>query len=1469
MKLPNSPSLDPRRERDFEAELMARARMWVSQWGLSEDGQDFSYALLKVAAISSARVAERLDRCGDKMRRGFLDWLAIRGDAARPTRMPVVFNMVDKAPAAVDAPAPVRMQADAQGAAVVFETEKDVRVIPGRLEMVVATDADNDAIFLHMPGLTSIEPLDPLPTQWRLKSFAAAGSTRLQLDPDAGLVADMIVDVAGSQYRIEKADKDIVTIDPPLPAGAGIETGTIAKKVTAFEPFDPQARNRQKHAVYLGDLDLLNIEAEATVEVVGGQALRSGTQWAYWGKKDPDDTVGWQPLTLAEKQPDRDDAVRLVKPKGAVEPRPLGPVKNARWIAASMPNVPDIKPALSVDSLELRINCFPDPECPIVNAKPGAVLATDAMANTTPLVLNGPFYPLGRTPRQFDTFYLGCPEAFSKPGAHIQLCFELADATSFSLSAVHHAALAAPVLAGVGQDGALHLFAFDAAQATLARLFDGEPLQPPSPAYGSGPIAAPSIALDRKPRWRLPTWAEGQDFMVAATAGSHVWAWGENATDSKKSGWRDFGALPTDAPKGSPVEGLVYLEGTPSRLVALRGGKLYLRATAEGSTWSAVPTKAGNTVVVLKVISPILIIDRGRLVSSAAEGMVGVADDGKLYTVTIDGACISLARATELSMEVTPIALKDAGKLTVVAASQSRTSLVAVIHNGTGTSRSSKPLRGSILGFSLEAALDGTHLASLVTVRDGPNSYFVTWIPKGSFHKIVLPPAAGGAPTRIADHVLVPGENAEVFVRVRRGAVGVWSRQLGATDSNPELSWEYWSGSWSKLKIDVDETLNLKASGAIRFKIPPDIAATDWAGKTSFWIRARLIGGDYGSEDVSVVIEPLGGEKSKQTIVRSTAGIKPPVVVNLGISYSICDSVLPSFVLAEDSGSIRDQSDANRTLGAIVEGFIPLAVSLGRLRADGKPLTKPPGDPCPPDCECAGASGAAGASGTPSAVAAAILPPVVSPATGRALFLGFSAELSGAPVNVLFVIDREGDYAKLAPLTVEALVGDRFLPVVSRDGTRALGETGLLTLAFAQTPTRAELFGKPLAWLRLSPTAKDPSAAKGWKPSLKGTYLNAAWANATETLTRERVGSSDGSPNLTLKLARPPVLRDSLELRAKESLGTEERDALLKADRENVRNDPDLPGDWVRWKKVVDPGDEGPAERVFALDESAGEIRFGDGLHGAIPPVGPDSIVAFQYQRTEPPAKGAVDVPANAIEARTKLNLVTPVAGVEAVFSADHAAGGAPSEPDERVLQFGSAKLRHRGRAVTARDLEDLALASSPDIAQARALLRGKRIRLVIVMRGKEPSPNLAQCRELRRLLLGVAPFTARATDALSVEGPAVRRFRIELGLSVDSLDDAGSVAEEVRTRVKAFFDSATGGISKDGWPLGANPREIDVISVLIDVPHLESIADVALVEAFDDGTERPWAGSLEPNQLARLAGDWFRFRFEGTEVIA
>jgi hypothetical protein len=1695
VKPPRAPRLDERRTAEFSAELRERAQAWMPSWSLDDNDADFGRALIEIAALFNAEVAERFDGAGEKMRRGFLDWLAVRGEAARPARVPVVFKLADAAHEAVLAEAPVRLQADAGGASVVFETEKDVRVIPGRLDLVVGADADADAFYLPAPGLSSLEPLKPLPTEWLVKSFAAAGAKKLQLDPETGLAPETIVLAGGQHHRLTRLDKDIVTIDPPL--AAELPAGTPVRKVTTFAPFDRVARNRQEHALYLGHLDLLNLEAPATIAVVGAKVLSTGVTWQYWGKAEEDgDEVRWRPLTVVDDS-SQPDAIVFRKEAGAIEPLVINGL-NSRWIRAHATRVDGPPPMLR--SLEMRVNCQQLSSCPPTASGTPTSPAAEAMANTTPLVLDNVFFPLGKEPRQFDAFYLGSQEAFSKLGAKVQLCFEMADPTFSALSVVREGSFAEAVLAGVAKDRALHLIQFNATTGAITKFLQREPLQPPLPGYLGAVEPGNPVALDLQPRWRLPIWHEpdpiGMGFLVGVSAGSAIWAWREVPLFQSSSGWINFGQLPAGtAPASDPVDGLVHLAGAPPKLAALRSRRLYLKNVAAGSQWNEVDTEdAANNRIALKSIVPVLVETPAGLVTSITEGMVGVSEDNKLYMVTTAGVCTPLS-PIDVSTDVRPVAVRDAAGDLVVAVAKKTSGEFVMFHSVHGEAPA-VTLDGNapaLVGFDVlrfVPAAGSPELYFLASVQTQQGSYLASWVPHDTgggkiqmFTAPVLPDAGtfGGSPVQAGKRIVVPGSRADVFVSefdpslrlsrqatietgvvvpdsiptlavgdlivrsdgnvppkpirrfithagltqtgevfypidsdfplgatgldaydvsntlsgsfaspeltlhpndvatkrgdwllidneiyqvadldtsslpwiatlssptsapmptsgtyvrpIRTGgrmapymqldpatngdwdagllarvplifpdedpdrqvgkafsvavgnrpvivalgeeftppattaefvvdaAVGDWQRILGDTSTNPELSWEYWNGKgWWGLDVTLDGTLNFKTTGAVQFKVPDDIASSDWAGKTNHWIRARLIGGDYGREKITTKSKTVGGV-TEQTIERSSEGIRAPSVVKLHIEYSVCTGVQPTFVLAQDSGSIRDQSDANRTPGAIVDAFVPLGLTLGRLTS----ATAAAGgeDDCPPECQCHGQQPTTSVStgnNAPTATAPA------RAAIGRSLLIGLSAAPSEAPVNVLLLVDAERNHTALAPLTIEALVADRFVPIVAEDRTRALGESGVLSMTFAVPPTPRDLFGRTLAWLKLTPAAGGSGTA--WLPTLRGAYLNAAWASATETLTRELVGSSDGAPNLTFKLARPPLLRDTLELRVKEPLGDEDRAALRQSDGWRVLSEvEDLPGDWVLWTRVDDPGDESPLARVYALDETTGEIRFGDGLHGAIPPVGTDSIVAFSYQRTEPGPPGSDVVPGNAVAPRTTFNLVSPVESVETVIAADQAAGGASPEQDERVLRFGFTRLRHRRRAVSPRDLEDIALGSSPDFAQASAIVRGGSVRLVVVARGRNPRPNAAQIRELRALLLDAAPPTLGAPDSLRIEAPALRRLRIDLRLRVETLDHAGAIARAVKERLAAMFDTAVGGLDRDGWALGESPTEGDVVMALLDTPRLESVIGVALSEIRRDGREGEWPGTIGSHELVVLADDPVRLHFETAEM--
>ncbi len=1708
MKSQQAPRIDKRRTAQFSAELQERARTWIPGWSFADVEGDFGRALLEIAARFDSEVTERLDGAGEKMRRGFLDWLAVRGEAARPARMPVVFKLVDAARQSVLAAAPVRLQADAAGAPVVFETEKDVRVVPGRLDVVVGVDAAQDAFYLPPPGLSDLKPFEQLPTQWQLKSFAAAGATKLQLDPEAGLVADMIIEAGGRQYRITNVDNGIVTIEPRL--DAALPDNTVVRKEVTFAPFDGITRNRQEHALYLGHMDLLNIEASAMIDVVGASVLQTGINWQYWGKREGSDEEepDWHPLKVADTQ--KNDALVLEKPKGAVEPKKIGDI-NSRWIRAYSTKVETTDALLRVDGLQIRINCAKDfPDCPNASGKVLESPAAEAMANTTPLVIDGAFFPLGKEPRQFDAFYLGSEEAFSKKLAEVQLCFEMADPTFYALSAVREGVFANSILAGVAKDRALHLLSVRSTTGAVTKFRELEALQPPMPGYDGTGEDGPAVPLDQpfpppggpetRSHWRPPVWAEVdqtflfssfEGFLVAVSAGDAIWAWHEHSLDRNRSGWISFGSIPATTPPATddePVSGLVYLAGPTAKIFALRNGQLASRDRTDGANWTVVETvDAANADIRLEAIVPVLDEANG-LTTSRTNGMVGVSDGQLLYAVDENGLCAEIS-TTQVDTGVRPVAVLDSNGDLVIAAADPSLNQILMFHetHGEAVIQLREP-DAEVVGFDVTSSSNKLHC--FASVVNGGLGYLATWTPQTAsvatltYSSFDIPPGLGeiaGAPTAISNHLIVPGtrgnsfttpfdpskrfegdatilpgivvpstapslspndvvmrmngntpqkrvitdfeirKEGEVFypidaafsagvsgpllaykattpqsgtaftnsrlqlepsdfqaiegsfilidgsfheltlldttvspweadvstppdltagpvsyakpfptgghtapymdldssnnqwdaallkqtdlvfpgadpeqqpgkvfsddgaghpalVTVARefttppgvsptfvvdATVAEWSQNQEDTSANPELSWEYWNGKgWWKLNVTLDNTQHLKTTGALHFEVPDDIASSDWAGQTNFWIRARLIGGDFGREKVIVKTKTLPDGSTEQTVDRSTEGIRPPSVLRLEISYRVCKPpILPTYVLAQDSGSIIDQSDANRTGGAIVEAFVPLSLMLSRLSASVASTAVTP--KCPPKCECQ--KHESSSSDAPAAPAPATAGPV-RPQPPRSLFIGLDATVSEAPVNVLLLVDAEHNHTAFAPMTIEALVAGSFKPIVVDDATRALGESGVLSMSFAVPPTLSDLFGRTRTWLRLIPKAAEGD----WIPSLRGAYLNAVFASATETLTRELLGSSDGSPNLKLRLARPPVLRDTLELRVLEPLGEEERDALVKTDANLVLSNPDeLLGDWVLWKQVIDPDDEGPTERVYALDEENGEIRFGDGIHGRIPPIGLNSIVAFRYSRTEVGSGASSTVPGNSITARTPLNLVSPVESVEAVFAADQAAGGAPPESDERVLRFGFARLRHRGRVVTANDIEDLALQSSPDIAQARAVVKQGYIRLVVVMKGKKPAPNAAQVRELRRLLLEVGPVSLSAPRALRIEGPGIRKLRIEVRLEIETLDNAGQVSKWVKDQLANFFDSTIGGVDKDGWPLGLNPTEEDIAFVLINAPRLDGIADVDLFEIKDDGVEAPWPETIKLTDIVTLDDDPVRIQFETAEVMA
>jgi hypothetical protein len=181
-----------------------------------------------------------------------------------------------------------------------------------------------------------------------------------------------------------------------------------------------------EHAVYLGHDALLALSGPAEIRLfvalgAGGSGAKEPLEVA-WEYSSED---GWLPLTLAYDKTEgftQGGEVRLVKDAGpdALAIELAG--KTSYWIRARL--LTRLPPetnqgggfAPTLDGIRLQ-----------VGFTRSALLPDAAAADTTALDVTRNFFPFGRTPVRYTTFYLASDEVFQRRGARVTLDVELSE----------------------------------------------------------------------------------------------------------------------------------------------------------------------------------------------------------------------------------------------------------------------------------------------------------------------------------------------------------------------------------------------------------------------------------------------------------------------------------------------------------------------------------------------------------------------------------------------------------------------------------------------------------------------------------------------------------------------------------------------------------------------------------------------------------------------------------------------------------------------------------------------------------------------------------------------------------------------------------------------------------------------------------------------------------------------------------
>jgi hypothetical protein len=656
-----------------------------------------------------------------------------------------------------------------------------------------------------------------------------------------------------------------------------------------------------------------------------------------------------------------------------------------------------------------------------------------------------------------------------------------------------------------------------------------------------------------------------------------------------------------------------------------------------------------------------------------------------------------------------------------------------------------------------------------------------------------------------------------------------------ANGNGTKLTWEFWDGqAWLTLgtgdltappsgrRVRIvrerpgvvtdtefsDATRAFTDTGDISFRFSAPPAPSTVNGQKGYWIRVRIVAGDYGREAL------YERDTESGAYMLTPASFGPPSIHSIKLSYRVEAESQPEAITLCNDFVCRSVQ-----IGESFQPFVPVAPedAIPSVYFGFSPPVRPPASAIAPS--------------EPAGLALSPFPP-------RSLTLYVSVK----DVGVTHDDEANASHSPLVPVW-DYWNGSAWRKWTVRDGTQGLERSGLIrVLAPPDYRLRSE-FGVSRYWLRMR------KGNANLDPQFDRVLLNTTMAWEGTTILGEILGASNGRPNQNFRSTQAPVLvGQQLEVREPTPPAKEE-ESVIKAEEgdDAIKPAPANEGSrgqtWVRWHEVENFYGSRPRDRHYVLNWQSGEVVFGDGEHGLVPPALPANIRLSSYRTGGGSAgnKGALTIK----------QLKTAVPYIDKVLNWEDAGGGGDAEPISEIVDRGPRTLRHGNRAVTREDFEDLALAASSQVARAKCVpLRDlqkdreatKRelgvVSIIVVPRSIDPTPRprseLFDC--VRSFLINSCLPTVR----LVLVGPTYVPVDVEAEIAVDDPDTATEVELGVTLALQNYLHPVAGGRNGRGWDFGRVPHKSDLCALIEDVPGVSHVRSLNIrVEALPEDKQR------------------------------
>ena len=371
------------------------------------------------------------------------------------------------------------------------------------------------------------------------------------------------------------------------------------------------------------------------------------------------------------------------------------------------------------------------------------------------------------------------------------------------------------------------------------------------------------------------------------------------------------------------------------------------------------------------------------------------------------------------------------------------------------------------------------------------------------------------------------------------------------------------------------------------------------------------------------------------------------------------------------------------------------------------------------------------------------------------------------------------------------------------------------------------------------------------------------------SVTGELLPAGTGEPDQTATLVNTPVIEDSVRLTVNGELW-ERTDDLSAAV-------PEVPPAGSSAASVlalaagsgacralpvlapapaVEPGSgPGASAVVFTVDRESGEIRFGDGAHGARPPRGAVLQASYDYGGG---LAGMVGIGAIKKASLAGLKVSNPVP----TWGGDEAESVADAE---KAIP---ATLHHRERLVSAEDCEQITRRTpGVDLGRVEVLptfhpqlpaQTSEGVVTVVVLPLRDPLHPAAP-RPDRLFLETVCRYLEPRrvlTTELYVVGPEYVPVWVSVGIDVVPGRDQASVRAAVEDEIRRFLSPLAGGFEGTGWPLGKTVEALELWAAANRVDGVAKVNSLRLGDAAGAELERLELAGVELPELVNAVAE-------------